>query len=268
LRRRSTDTDEILHHIQLFRDESRDDDAEVRQIFGRPNAAVNTSEDIALDLLQQAMGPQIASFLMEVIWVKYKRPKNIAEYVDLIIKFLSACHHSRTEADFLALDSEIWNLSPIAVTPIGLCTEDSLAADLNEMTKFIVDGSISAGHVSGPDGQPNRRQIERLQDAQRNVMELVDLDIGSLPNEFPDENEPGPIGSPVISPFGSEPNLVPPGTLSQSPELPQSPAPQTPTSPSPTVSQSVPVVSSPSVVQRLSTTSSPSPAVVSPSAIS
>jgi hypothetical protein len=183
---RTTDSHEIKVQLELFHKAMSQDSAEVEAVFARPNIALGTSEQIALSLLDGDDRASVASFLMEIIWAKYKKPQNFTDYVDIMVNFLTAAHHSDGDEKFKALDQAIWSLSPIPITRVGQEGDESLAALLQGATGFISRGRVAATVEAPSDAPPDDRAIQGLRSAQGRVLELMKLDMTAIQTTEPE----------------------------------------------------------------------------------
>jgi hypothetical protein len=92
------DNEEITNNIPCFHEEGKADAVEF---------STRASKHLRISHLTFSINitaPEIAVFLMDVRWAQYKRPKNIEEYVDLMVTFLSAVHHTHNVEAFGVLN--------------------------------------------------------------------------------------------------------------------------------------------------------------------
>jgi hypothetical protein len=192
LRPRASDSREVCNHLEIFLKSMADDNAAVKSVFGLPNIAIGTGEQLATLLLCTAERKRVAVFLMELVWTKYKKPQNFSEYVDLMINFLTAVHHAQSEDELVHLDREVWNLAPMRVAPVGSEPEGSLAALLNASTGFVARGTLPAV-MPTVQSLPDRSEIQHLRVAQAKLQQAFQIDVASLPGVFPEPEPEAPI---------------------------------------------------------------------------
>jgi len=166
--------EDVQNQVDEFISLKKQDESEIMEVFGCPcfvpgdiessfNSLFECSDDIET----------VSSFILELIYTKNINPENYREYIDLMINFLTALHHSTSDQELLKMSSEIWSLAPLNVSTNH--TMNKLEESLSTSTGFISSGSISISQESPSINKANEESIMKLDGLRKQVNQVIEM---------------------------------------------------------------------------------------------